>query len=76
MSDENKKSDEVPVISTQWGPVTEAARLQAALNMRDDPEVRARVERLLAKKLGGVALGLAEARRRYPECYAADEDPT
>lgn len=63
-----------PVIQTPWGPVTESARLQAALNMRDNPEVKERVERLLARECGGLAAGLAEARRRYPEAYLLLED--
>jgi hypothetical protein len=49
-----------PVIMTEWGPVTEGARRQAALNLRDDPEKRAKVEEMV---------GVEEARRRYPEAY-------
>jgi hypothetical protein len=61
-----------PVIVTPWGEVTEAARLRAALNMKEDPQKRAAVEAILAKQLGSVAKGLAEARRRYPECYSEE----
>jgi hypothetical protein len=60
---------EAPVIQTEWGPVSEDMRLQAALNMRLNPEVRIRVEQALAKKFGSVARGLMEAKRRYPEAY-------
>jgi hypothetical protein len=63
---------EKPVIQTQWGPVSEDMRLQAAMNMIAHPEVRIRVEEALAKKFGSVAQGLAEARRRYPEVYASE----
>jgi hypothetical protein len=63
-----------PVIMTEFGPVTESARAQAARNMRDDPSKRADVEALLAKQLGSVALGVAESRRRYPEAYLENED--
>jgi hypothetical protein len=58
------------VIDTPWGSVTESARHQAALNMRDDPQLRARVEGMIINQLGkGVAAGLVECQRRYPECY-------
>lgn len=58
-----------PLISTDWGPVTESARLQAAINMRDDPELKEKVVALLSKRLGSPKLGLAEAKRRYPEAW-------
>jgi hypothetical protein len=58
-----------PVIMTQWGQVTESARLQAATNMRLDHALRARVVALLAKQLGSEELGLKEAKRRYPESW-------
>jgi hypothetical protein len=41
----------VPV-ETEWGPVTESARKQAAINMRLDAEKRAAVEDLLVKRMG------------------------
>ena len=59
---------EPPVISTPWGPVTESARRQAALNMRDDLALRAQVLAMVVKECGGdTARGEAEFRRRYPE---------
>jgi hypothetical protein len=58
-----------PVIMTQWGPTTESARKQAAINMKLDPDKKRAVEALLAKEMGGVAQGLMEARRRFPEAY-------
>ena len=58
-----------PVIMTEWGPVSEPARLHAAINMRAEPDIKARVEALLVKHEGSVEKGLAEARRRYPEAY-------
>ena len=64
-----KRPSGAPIIQTQFGPVTEGARLLAARNMRENPETKAAVEELLCKQLGNVALGLAEARRRYPEAY-------
>ena len=64
-----RRKSGAPILMTEWGPVNEAARKQAALNMKADPEVRRRVETFLAKELGSLAKGLAEARRRYPEGY-------
>lgn len=60
-----------PVISTTWGPVTESARLRAALNMREDPAKRQQVEQLLANQLfnGDLVAGIEESRRRYREAY-------
>lgn len=58
-----------PVIMTESGPVTEAARFNAAMNMLADPEIRIRVEKALAKQYGSVERGLLEAKRRYPESY-------
>ena len=49
-----------PIISTPWGPVTEAARLQAAINLREDPARLAKVIEMI---------GEAETRRRYPEVW-------
>lgn len=49
-----------PEIMTEWGPVTEAARRQAAENIRSDAKLRARIVDML---------GEAEARRRYPEGF-------
>ena len=65
------KQKEPPIeIPTPWGNVTEAARLRAALNMRDDPLLLLRVESLVIKECGGdVDRGRAESRRRYPEAY-------
>jgi hypothetical protein len=63
------RQEDAPVIKTQWGPVTEAARRQAAANIKADPELRKKVEALLARECGGLAQGLVEARRRYPEVY-------
>jgi hypothetical protein len=58
-----------PIIMTEFGPVTESARLQCAINMSADDGVKARVEAVLVKQLG-VEEGMREARRRYPEAYA------
>jgi len=58
-----------PVIMTEHGPVTESMRLQAAMNMRAKPEIKAAVEAQLAREMGNVVKGLMEARRRYPEAY-------
>lgn len=65
------KTTPPPVILTQWGPVTESARRQAAINMRLSPDLRERVERVVIREMGGdEAKGMAECRRRYPECYS------
>ena len=62
-----------PIIATEWGPVTESARLQCAVNMRLEPERRARIERMCVALMGGdEEKGLAESRRRYPEAYEDD----
>jgi len=63
------KTPPPPVIMTEWGPVTESARLQCAANMRADDGVKARVEAMLVKQCGSEDAGIAEARRRYPEAY-------
>lgn len=68
MTDDSTKTPP-PSIFSEYGQTTEWARKQAATNMRNDPEVRRRVEMLLVKK-HGQARGLAECRRRYPEAYA------
>jgi hypothetical protein len=49
-----------PVIMTEWGPVTESPRRQAAENMKNDPVLRAKIEQMCGEK---------EARRRFPEAY-------
>lgn len=65
-----------PIIPTQYGPVTESARLAAAINMRGSKEIRERVETMVIAEFGGNTraqeLGMAECRRRYPEAYAVD----
>jgi hypothetical protein len=53
--------------------VSEAARRQAAINMRLDPAKRAQVEVMLGEKLGGLVAGIKESKRRYPEAYTDDE---
>lgn len=61
-----------PIIMTEWGPVSEPARLRAALNMRADENIKARVEAMLVKQCGSVEAGMAESRRRYPEAYKGE----
>jgi hypothetical protein len=68
-----RTKDDKPVILSQHGATTESMRLQAALNMRVDPEVKARVEEALIRQMGSVAKGMIEARRRYPEGYSDDK---
>jgi len=49
-----------PVITTQWGPVTPAARRQAVANMRRDPKKLAEmIERF----------GEERIRRDFPEAF-------
>lgn len=65
-----RKKAAPPVIPTQYGNVTESARLQAVMNMRGSREIRARVEAVVIQECGGdVARGMAECRRRYREAY-------
>lgn len=61
-----------PVIMSEWGPVTESARLQAAINMRLDAELRKKVEAVVIQEVGDTVLGLKECMRRYPEAYAKE----
>lgn len=59
-----------PVIHTPFGDVTEGARLRCAMNMLEDGTLRQRVEDLLIRQNGGnVEVGIAEAKKRYPEAY-------
>jgi hypothetical protein len=57
------------IIDTQWGPVSESARHQAALNLRDDPEKRAMCEAKMVMQMGDFEAAMVEMRRRYPEAY-------
>jgi hypothetical protein len=61
------------VVLTEWGPVTESARVQAVINMKLDPAKRQAVLELLCKKMGSVSKGEMEFRERYPELYEEDE---
>jgi hypothetical protein len=61
-----------PIIMSAYGPVTESARRQAALNMRDDPILREAVISRLCAEMGDPTAGLKEARRRYPEAFEED----
>jgi hypothetical protein len=64
------KRPKPPVIDTPWGPVTEAARLRAALNMREDPELRDKVTATLQDMLSGDReAAVEEMKRRYPEAF-------
>ena len=63
-----------PRIPTEWGDVSEPARLQAACNMREDHTLRERVMRLLMLRISMVERDAwREMRRRYPEAFAYDE---
>jgi hypothetical protein len=62
-------STKPPVLITDWGPVTESARLRAVSNMKEDPVCKQRVLELLCKQMGSVAKGEIEMRRRYPELF-------
>jgi hypothetical protein len=58
------------IIETPYGNVTESARHAAAMNMRDDLDLRTRCEDTLINQMGGdVGKAMAEMRRRYPEAY-------
>lgn len=64
-------------ILTPFGPVTEYARRQAAENMRDDADLRAKVMDILLKQVSkpnlteeeNRVLAEAEFKRRYPEAF-------
>jgi hypothetical protein len=58
-----------PQIDTPYGPVSEAARKQAAANMKLDPKLRDRVVEAVSRDVGSPEAGLAEAKRRYPEAW-------
>lgn len=62
-----------PVIQTEYGPLDERARLQAAKNMRDDPVKRMEVEQYFVRRYGSHARGVAECKRRYAEAYTDKE---
>jgi len=67
-----RKRASPPIITTPWGNVTESARKHAALNMREDADLRYRIVARLAQDFDGDwAKGLAEAKRRYPEGFDA-----
>lgn len=68
MSDNRK---EPPSIATQWGPVSEVARKQAAINMSLDHALRDKVEALLVSQYGEVE-GKRQARLRYPEAFEGE----
>ena len=66
----DKLRTKAPVLMTPWGPVSESARFQAAMNMLADPAIRFRVEEYFIKKHGGNReAGLAECKHNYPEAY-------
>lgn len=60
-----------PQITSPHGITTEAARAQAAENMRLRPDVKLAVEKHLAdtKCAGDMERGRAMSRRMYPEAY-------
>lgn len=59
-----------PIVTSEHGITTEWCRAQAARNMRADPLIRERVERLFIDKAGGNrAVGLARCRASFPEVY-------
>lgn len=61
------------VIESPWGQVSEPARRQAALNMRDDLVLRTRCEQMCIDECGGdLERGIQEMHRRYPEAYELD----
>lgn len=64
-----KPKPPAPIILTPFGPVTEAARYTAAMNMRVDADLREKVLACLAKELGSIAKAEIEMRRRYPEVF-------
>lgn len=68
--------DSPPIIGTQWGDVSETARLQAVANIRLMPEVRDRVLDVFTRQCDGNAeKGLAKMKLAYPECFDASGVP-
>ena len=65
----SKKKPEPIEIPTVYGPTSEVARKQCALNMKEDPAVKERVMDVLVRETGSVELAEAEMRRRYPEAF-------
>lgn len=66
--DKIRRKRAAPVITSEYGQTSESARRQAALNMRDDADLRYRVVSALAQKFDGDwRKALTEAERRYPE---------
>lgn len=55
-----QKQPEPPVIQGEFGPTTEWARRLAAHNMKINPDVMKRVEKLIGEQ---------KARIQYPEAY-------
>ena len=62
------------VVMTEWGAVTESARVQAVINMKADPAKRHAVLDLLCKQMGSVAKGEVEFQARYPELFDEAEE--
>lgn len=57
-----------PIINTEFGPVTEWARKQAAVNMLADADLRGKVFDVVVRECGGdVVKAAVEFSRRYPE---------
>ena len=64
-----QKPQPPPLIMTPWGPVTESARRQAAINIGADPVLKEAVIALLMRDGRSRDEATAEARRRYPEGF-------
>lgn len=59
-----------PIIHSPWGPVTEWARQQAAVNQRDNPVLREQIIAMIAiERSLSYEAALAEHKRRYPEAW-------
>lgn len=54
-----------PIIPTEYGPVTEWCRRQAAINMRNDPAKKSAVEDLI---------GVEKAKAQFPEAYEGEDE--
>lgn len=58
-----------PIVQTPWGPMSESARAQAAINMLLDPAKYVAVLELLTRRMGSQDLALAKMRHDYPELF-------
>jgi hypothetical protein len=70
--------DAPPEIRGSYGVTAEQARLQAAHNMRVDPQVFERVLTEMKRRMGSRKKAIVQLKKMYPEVFAprvGEEDP-